>query len=238
VNYLVEVCPTKNFDRDISRNSVKAPLYQLSGIPLASLYVRIIAIDSHELRGVDSPIYHIMRVKDAQPPPIQIDGWDTDRKYTANDTVTIKGKTKANATLIASGEKKTVQADGEFSFQISITRPETQVKITAIDQSGNSSERTLSIIPMEKEKVFNITWNGRATETAVTSQGETLEAHGNAYPGVQVSAMLGDQNTHVQTNSQGDWAISLKSIKGEMLRITFESIFDRKIIGTKTWKVE
>jgi hypothetical protein len=42
----------------------------------------------------------------------------------------------------------------------------------------------------------------------------------------------------VQTNSQGDWAISIKAIKGETLRIIFDSIYDGKTIGTKTWKVE
>jgi hypothetical protein len=238
VSYLVEVCPSRNFDHDINRSTVKAPAYQLSGIPLASLYVRIIAIDSHELRGVDSPIYHIMRVKDTQPPPIQIDGWETDRKYTANETLTIKGKTKANAVLSAGGEKKTVQPDGSFSFQVTVARPETQVKIVATDQSGNSSERTLSLVPMEKEKLFHISWNGRSTETTVYAQGEFLEAHGNAYPGVKVNATCADHQVNVQTNSQGDWAISLKVKKGETLGITFESIYDGKTIGTKTWNVE
>jgi hypothetical protein len=238
MNYLVEVSPSRNFDRDIIRNTVRASSYQLHNIPLASLYVRIIAVDSHELRGVDSPVYHIMRVKDTQPPPIQIDGWETDRKYTANESLTIQGKTKPNAVLTAGGERKTVQADGSFSFTVPITKPETQVKIIATDQSGNTSERTLSIIPMEKDKLFKINWNGNATETTVFAQGESLDAHGNAYPGVKVTASLGGQNVRVQTNSQGDWAISLNVIKGQTLRISFESIFDGKTIGTKTWKVE
>jgi hypothetical protein len=238
MSYQVEVCPSRNFDHDIRRISVKAPLYQLAGIPLASVYVRIIAVDSYGLRGVDSPTYRIMHVKDTTPPPIQIDGWDMDRKYTANDTVTIKGKTKAEATLTANDEKQTVQADGSFSFMTAIARPETHVKIISTDKSGNSSVRTLSIVPMEKEKLFNITWGGRATETTVYSPGESVEAHGNAYPGVKVTASLGDQRMSVQTNSQGDWAISLKVIKGETLRITFDSIYDGKTIGTKTWKVE
>jgi len=238
VSYQVELCPSRNFDHDMNRISVKAPAYQLTGIPLASLYVRIIAVDSYGLRGVDSPIYHIIRVKDTQPPPIQIDGWEMDRKYTANDRITIKGRTKADAVLIAGGEKQTVQTNGSFSFQVAVARPETQVKIVVTDQSGNSSTRTLSIVPMNLEKLFTIHWNGRATETTLYTQGEFIEAHGNAYPGVRVSAILGEQQVSVQSNSQGDWAISLKATKGETLRITFDSITDGKTIGTKTWKVE
>jgi hypothetical protein len=238
VSYQVETCPSRNFDHNITMVSVKTPLYQLTGIPLASVYVRITAIDSYGLRGVDSPIYRIIRAKDTQPPPIQIDGWEIDRKYTANNTMTITGKTKAETALTAGGEKQTVQADGSFSFHVAVARPETQVKIIATDQYGNSSERTLSIVPMETEKLFDISWNGSATETTVYSLGESVEAHGNAYPGIKVTATLGEQQITVQTNSQGDWAISLKVIKGETLRIIFDSIYDGKTIGTKTWKVE
>jgi FecR protein len=238
VTYQVELCPSRNFDHDMNRISVKAPVYQLTGIPLASLYVRIIAVDSYGLRGVDSPIYHLIRVKDTQPPPIQIDGWEMDRKYTANDRITINGRTKADAVLIAGGEKQTVQSNGSFSFQVAVARPETQVKIVVTDQSGNSSTRTLSIIPMDTEKLFTIHWNGRTTETTLYTQGEFIEAHGNAYPGVRISAILGEQQVSVHSNSQGDWAISLKATKGETLRITFDSITDGKTIGTKTWKVE
>jgi hypothetical protein len=238
VSYQVETCPSRNFDHNITMVSVKTPLYQLTGIPLASVYVRITAIDSYGLRGVDSPIYRIIRAKDTQPPPIQIDGWEIDRKYTANNTLSITGKTKAETALTAGGEKQTVQADGSFSFRVAVARPETQVKIIATDQYGNSSERTLSIVPMETEKLFDISWNGSATETTVYSLGESVEAHGNAYPGIKVTATLGEQQITVQTNSQGDWAISLKVIKGETLRIIFDSIYDGKTIGTKTWKVE
>jgi hypothetical protein len=238
VSYQVEVCPSRNFDHDINRISVKAPFYQLTGLPLASVYIRIIAIDTYGLRGVDSPIYRIMHVRDTQPPPIQIDGWEMDRKYTANDTLTIRGKTKAEATLTADGKKQTVHTDGSFSFQVAVVRPETQVKIVVIDQSGNASVRTLSIVPMEIEKLFHISWGGKATDTTLVPQGESIEAHGTAYPGVRITGAIGEQRVSVQTNSQGDWAISMKAIKGETLRITFDSIYDGKTIGTKTWNVE
>ena len=39
VSYLVELCPSKNFDHDITWISVKTSLYQLTGIPVASVYV-------------------------------------------------------------------------------------------------------------------------------------------------------------------------------------------------------
>ena len=74
-------------------------MYQLTNIPLASVYVRIIAIDRYGLRGVDSPTYRIIHVKDTQPPPIQIDGWEMDRKYTANDTADDHWKNKSRSSI-------------------------------------------------------------------------------------------------------------------------------------------
>ncbi len=238
INYQVEVSPSKNFDYEMKRISVKTYLYNLTNIPLASVYVRIIAIDKYGLRGVDSPVYHIMHLKDTLPPPIQIDGWETDRKYTANDTLTISGKTKAEAALTANGKRQIVNSNGSFSFRLAVSRPETQIKIVATDQSGNVSERTLSIVFIEPDKLFHISWSCKTTETTVVAQNEFIELHGNAYPGIKVTALLGQQHLSVQTNSQGDWAISIKAIKGEKLRLIFDSIYDEKTIGIKTWKIE
>jgi hypothetical protein len=237
-SYQVEVCSNKNFDNDIKRFQTKIQSIQLNDIPLSSIYIRVQAVDKYGLRGVDSPIYRIMRVKDTQPPPIQIDGWEMDRKYTANDTLTIKGKTKADATLTIDGNKRSIQSDGSFSFRVPVIHPETQLKIIVIDQSGNMTTRKLSIVPMETEKLFQIQWHDRTDETTVYPQGESVEMHGSAYPGVRVTATLGEQHMSVQTNSQGDWAISVKAIKGNILKLTFDSIDDGKNIGSKAWKVE
>ena len=237
-SYQVEVCSYKNFDHDIKRIPTKTQSVQLNDIPMSSIYVRVQAVDKYGLRGVDSPIYRIMRVKDTQPPPIQIDGWEMDRKYTANDTLTIRGMTKAEATLERDGKKISIHSDGSFSFRVPVTSPETQLKIVATDQSGNRTTRKLSIVPMESEKLFRIQWHDKTNETAVYPQGESIEAHGTAYPGVRVSATSGEQHMSVQTSSQGDWAISVKAVKGDLLKLTFESMDDEKIIGSKTWKVE
>jgi hypothetical protein len=237
-SYQVEVCSNKNFDHDIKRLPTKTPSIQLNDIPLSSIYVRLQAVDIYGLRGVDSPIYRILRVKDTQPPRIQIEGWEMDRKYTANDTVTIKGKTKAEAQCLVNGKKETIQSDGSFFFRVPVKHPETTLEIIVTDQSGNRTIRKLSLVSMEAEKLFRIQWHDRADALTVYPQGESIEAHGTAYPGVSVSAVHGGQRISVRTNSQGDWAISIKAVKGETLQLTFESLDDEKVIGSKSWKVE
>jgi hypothetical protein len=58
------------------------------------------------------------------------------------------------------------------------------------------------------------------------------------YPGIRATAMFIRQHISVQTNSQDDWAISIRAIKGDALKLIFDSIDDEKIIGSKTWKIE
>ncbi len=238
VSYNVEVCPSKNFDRDLKRFSVNNPTLQLTSLPLGSVYVRLQAVDMYGLRGVDSPVYQIIRVKDTQPPPIQLDGWDIDRKYTTKESLTIKGRTKSDALLTIDGVKVDVLKDGSFSFKTILTKREKLLKIVATDQSGNTITRTLSIVPIDAEKVFNIQWNEKVDDTTIYAVAEFIEARGNAYPDIKVTASIGNERMVVQTNSQGDWAISIKAIKGDNLRLTFDSITDEKTIGTKVWKVK
>jgi len=237
-SYQVEVCSNKNFDHDIKRIPTKIPSVQLKDIPLSSMFVRMQAVDIYGLRGVDSPIYRILRVKDTQPPRIQIEGWEMDRKYTANDTLTVKGKTKAEALCTVNGKKETIHSDGSFFFRVPVKHPETTLEIIVTDQSGNRTIRKLSLVAMEAEKLFRIQWHDRADDMTVYPQGESIEAHGTAYPGVRVNASLRDQHISVRTNSQGDWALSIKAAKGEALQLTFESLEDEKVIGSRSWKVE
>ena len=236
--YQVEVSPSKIFNRDTKHFIAKAADLQLTGLPLASVYVRIQAIDSHGLRGVDSPVYSILRVKEMQPPAIQIEGWDLDRKYSMLDAVVIHGKTKPDAAVTVDGKPHKVDADGTFTLHVAVSKPETRVNIAVTDQSGNKNSRTLSIVPMDPAKVFNIAWNCRVDGDTLQTQGETVDAHGTAYPGIKITVAYGDQQTVVRTSPQGDWAVSLKVLKGASLQLTFDAVDDQKTIGTKSWIVQ
>jgi hypothetical protein len=236
--YQVEVSPSKIFDHDTKRFVANAPTLHLTGLPLAAVYVRIQALDSHGLRGVDSPVYSILRVKDTQPPAIHIDGWDLDRKYTMLDVIVIHGKTKPDAVITVDGKPHSVESDGAFVIRAVVTKPETRVNIAVTDQSGNKSARVLSIVPMDAEKVFHIAWNCHVNSDTLVAQGETIDAHGTAYPGIKVTAMYDDQQTNVRTSPQGDWAISLKVVKRKSLQLIFDAVDDQKTIGTKSWIVK
>jgi hypothetical protein len=238
VHYQIEASPSKDFDREIKRFSSTAASFELTGIPLAATYVRLQSIDRYSLRGIDSPVYKIIRTKNTQPPPIQIDGWDMDRSYTVLKSVTIHGKTAAYVKLTINDVLVHLDPMGTFTYTAPVGRLETQLNITAVDQSGNTSRRLLSIVPMDTAQVFRVDWNCPAADSIVRPTGETVEARGTAYPHVRVTAEFGTQKITVMTSSEGMWAVSLKILKGEDLRLTFESLNDNRSIGTKTWRVE
>lgn len=237
VQYEVEASPGKDFDQETKRFLTTSTDFELLGIPLASTYVRLHCIDRYGLRGIDSPVYTIVRTENTPRPPILIDGWNTDLRNTVLEEVTIHGRTRTDVALTINEKPVGLDPYGAFSYTARLHRPETVLNIMAQDKSGNVSRRTLSIIPMDSSKVFQVDWNCPVIGGELSATGPTIEARGTAYPRVRVVAEMGDQKVTALTSSGGNWAMSIKPMKGKFLRLTFESIDDARAIGSKIWKV-
>jgi len=237
VHYEVEASPDKEFGDETKRFTTTSTDFELLGIPLASTYVRLHCIDKYGLRGIDSPVYTIIRTENTPRPPILIEGWNTDLRYTVLDETTIRGRTRTDVALTINGKSIELDPSGVFSYTVRPHKPETLLDIVARDKSGNVSRRILSVIPMDSSKVFKVDWNCPIIGGEVCATGPTIEARGTAYPGVRVIAEMDDQTVTALTSSRGIWAMSLKPAKGKLLRLTFESIDDARPIGSKIWKV-
>jgi hypothetical protein len=238
VRYEVEASPSKDFDREMKRFVTSSTKFELLGVPLGGTFIRLHGIDKYGLRGIDSPVYTLIRTRNTLPPPIQIDGWNADVRYTVLEDMTIHGKTRTDVALSINGESVNLDPAGAFSYVAHLQKPQTTLNILAQDKSGNTSRRTLTIVSMDTSTVFRIDWNCSAVGGELSPADESIEARGTAYPHVRVVAELGDQKVVVSTSSQGNWAVSLKPVRGSTLRLTFESIDDSRPIGTKTWEVK
>jgi len=239
VKYEIDASPSKNFERQVKRFATTFAKFELVGVPMEATYIRLHGIDKHGLRGIDSPVYTVIRTQNTLPPPIQIDGWDTDLRYTVLEELTIHGRTRSDVRITINGKSIKLDRAGAFSYDEHVQKPETDVNIMAQDGSGKTSRRTLSIVSMDTAKVFQINWNCAVNGDELRPTFLTLEAQGIAYPHVRVIAELGDQKVVASTSPQGNWAVSLKPVKGSILRLTFESINDDdRSIGSKTWKVQ
>ncbi len=236
--YRIEICKEKEFSASIKSFSTAQPAFFLKNIDIGILFVRVLAVDKLGLRGIESPTYRLVRVEDKLPPAIYVNGWETDRSYTALSSLTISGTTEPSAKFIVDGKPTALNANGAFSFAVPIGQTEKQIKISATDRSGNTRERTLSIVPIDTNRVKKIEWNCPVDERTLSPSTENMSARGTAYPSMKISVIHGAQKLDMLTDSQGNWAISLKRIQNEIVTIVFESINDNKIILTTTYAVK
>ena len=232
--YMVELCPDKGFSSSLRRFAAEERSLVLKDLPLGATYVRLQSIDKHGLRSADSPVYTVIRNQDTQPPAIQLEGWDIDLRYTIAAAITIRGTTEADAHFLVNGKPATVNPDGSFAVQITVERPEKKITLAAIDQSGNKSERTLTVISMDPDRVGRAQWNCPVHGDTLAPSSQTVNASGTAYPRIRITATTTTQNASVQTDSQGRWGISLRPEAGTVT-LTFESIDDKKVVIEKRY---
>ncbi len=236
--YKVELCRTKEFNTAVKVYTATQPNLNLEKIELGVIFVRLTGIDKFGLRGMESPVYKILRVEDKLPPAIYVDGWETDRRYTALPRLTINGSTEADAQFTVNGKGMPLDANGRFSLTVSAEQSEKQLTLRSTDRSGNSRDRLLSIVPIDTNRVGQIDWNCPAEGSTLMPSTAEISARGTAYPSMRITVKHGEQASVVQTDSQGNWAISVKHAKGTQLTLVFESISDNIVVISRTYQVE
>lgn len=236
--YKVELCNTKEFNTAIKMFSSVQSDFRLENIAIGLVYIRLTAVDKFGLRGMESPVYKLMRVEDKLPPAIYVNGWETDRRYTALKSLTIAGSTEADASFTVNGKIMAMDNNGIFSITVSVDQSEKQLLLRSTDRSGNSRERLLSVVPIDSSRVLKIDWNCSVDGSTLQPATGEISAHGTAYPSMRITVTHGAQSASVQTDSQGNWAISLQHQKGTQLTLVFESISDNIVVATKTYRVE
>jgi bacillopeptidase F len=82
-----------------------------------------------------------------QPPPLEVlepeDG--AVYKKETNQTITVKGKTEADATVTLNDRLVVVQPNGEFSHPLRLNEGENHLKISARDPAGNETSTELTV---------------------------------------------------------------------------------------------
>ncbi|MFA6456313.1 MAG: FecR domain-containing protein [Bacteroidota bacterium] len=236
--YTVDLCKSKAFNTEMKTYTSPQTMVRLEKIDLGIVYVRLTAIDKFGLRGMESPVYQILRVEDKLPPAVNINGWETDRRYTALTRLTIAGSTEPDALFTVNGKTVALDVNGSFSITVPVEQSERQVSLKATDRSGNTRERLLSIVPIDTNRVITIDWNCPVEGLLLTPATDVITARGTAYPSMKVLVTHGDRQTAVQTDSQGNWAVSVQHLTGVQLTLVFESISDNIVVATKTYRVE
>lgn len=236
--YKVELCRSKEFNTNVKAFPVAQTSFTLENIELGLLHVRLTAVDKYGLRGLESPIYKLLRAEDKLPPAIYVDGWETDRRYTASPRLTVTGTTEADASFTVNGKASELDKNGVFSFTVAMDQGERQMTLRSTDRSGNSRQRLLSVVPIEVSKVTKVDWNCPSDGTTLIPNAAEISARGTAYPSMRVTVRHAGQESSVFTDAQGTWAISIRPSKGSQLTLVFESISDNIVVATSTYRIE
>ncbi|TSC87292.1 MAG: hypothetical protein G01um101416_506 [Microgenomates group bacterium Gr01-1014_16] len=81
----------------------------------------------------------------AEPPKLAIDYPDDGAEVTDSNRVEVVGKTDSNARLIINDRWVAVNANGEFKWQLALVSGENRLKIVAVDEAGNRTEKEMVV---------------------------------------------------------------------------------------------
>ncbi|MBW7888880.1 MAG: FecR domain-containing protein [Bacteroidetes bacterium] len=235
--YTVELCKEREFKTTIQSYTTAKTELEVTSIDLGNTFVRLVAVDKFGLRGIESSVYRLIRAEDNIPPPIYVDGWETDRRYSALSSLAITGSTEADAKFVVNDQPIKLGKEGAFSFTTSVEQKEKQLILKATDRSGNTRERILSLVAVDTNRVKAVEWNCPVKENILSPKNDEITARGTAYPLMKIIVHHGTQSTEVQTDSQGNWAVSVQRISGAALEIIFESIADHVVVLKKIYQV-
>lgn len=223
--YLVQYSTSPSFDQGITEIKTPSNSVQLSNLPVAKIYARVLAIDKLGLRGPFSETARITQNEDNKPPPIFLYGVSENINFTLNNNLNIIGYSEPEVNLIINGNKVDVNTSGRFNTFVNLEGNDSDVVIKAIDNSGNESVKTVRVVQLTEEVLFDLSLNGAAQSGNIIRKGQNLVTISNiAYPSLDVILNNNGSEKIIQTDNSGRWGITMKMQEGN-LSITFR---DRK----------
>jgi hypothetical protein len=82
---------------------------------------------------------------DAEPPTIELESPQDGQQFELrkNQTITVKGKTEANAKVYLNGRLIFANSDGSFSTTYQLAEGDNELRIRAVDKAGNEREQVV-----------------------------------------------------------------------------------------------
>jgi hypothetical protein len=235
--YLVQYSSSPTFDENITELTLTNNSVTLRNLPTGRTFVRVLAIDRLGLRGPYSDPARITRNEDNKPPAIFVYGLGRDVNFTLSEGLQIIGFTEPDAELSANESKIEVSASGRFVYNVHDLEGDQTVTLTSVDGSGNKTEKSIRIVRLTEDNLFNFDLSG-GTKTGsrinVNQSSVTLSA--TAYPGLMVVINNNGTERSVQTDSRGRWGMTMNMQEGE-LSITFKDIQSGSTYLTKSFTV-
>ncbi len=101
------------------------------------------ATDQSSNRSEDSE--PVIVLYDSEPPKLEISAPEDGAKFYDERDIVIGGITDVNASVRVNDFIATVDTEGNFARRIQLNQGENEIKIEAVDEAGNKSEKTIKV---------------------------------------------------------------------------------------------
>lgn len=237
VSYLIQYSTSSSFDGEINEISLTSTSAQLEDLELGTNYVRVLAIDNLGLRGPFSEPVRVIRNIDNKPPALFVDGLDGKIIFTLDSNIQVTGVTEPETRLTANGQRIPVQVSGRFIISLQNLVADQSISLSAIDASGNETQKTIRVVRLTEAELFNFSLNGATGTDVLTVTRPTVTISSSAYPEMEVIIINGGNERKVLTDSRGRWGITMSMQEGK-LSVTFRDITTGKYSLTKSFIVQ
>ncbi len=222
VNYHIQVANTSGFDDDVTDINTTETSILLTDLREGTNYVHVQAVDELGLKGPYSRIVRFIRNEDNQPPPLFVSGVTGGVLFTLSPIHEITGTTELYAEIRVQGNIVEQEANGAFRYSMETTPIDQQVMIESMDDSGNKTSKSIRLVRLTDEVLFNLNIQGAILGELLRIQQNPVTISGLAYPGLEVVIRNAETESSVKTDSRGRWGITLP-LKGEEISISFRN---------------
>lgn len=235
--YELEIASNAQFTQDVHKTRAPSTNLSLANIPLGTSYVRIHCFDKLGLRGVDSPVYRLLRNEDAQAPPIIFPENLRGVIYTVQAKLTLNGVTETASKLTVNGRPVAVESSGQFSFSVDLVEELNNFTMVATDRSNNKTELNKQIIRISEQKLFDINSSIPISDDVIQGRGN-IRWSGKAYPPLRITIRVGERTFTADSGNSGDWSLQFQVGAEQEILVIFINKSDAEVVSEKVYRIK
>ena len=237
IYYEVDVSTSSTFSYKVKTYKAASTSLELKNLEEGSFYIRVRAFDKLNLRGLDSPVYRLLKNKDVQPPAVFLKNGNESVFYTSSSSFSIKGITEPNSTITSSSGVIKANSKGEFEISLLLTKEKTKVEITVADFSGNKTTIRKELVKMSDDQLFDLSWSVPVKGNSIKNA-EVITVSGQAYPQLTTEAETNSRVFRAECGQNGEWSLQLLTEKSTVLTLRFIDKQTGTLIAEKKYELD
>ena len=120
--------------------------FKINNLEITAGRNEIYAVATDKAGNISQPSEKIIVIFDNTPPKLEVlQPEDNATFYGFPKSIEVKGKTDEEATVTINDHLAIMEAEGKFSYSLTLVRGENKIKIVATDKAGNQIEQELTV---------------------------------------------------------------------------------------------